>query len=734
MFVTEGPLHPESRLFVGRSAELSQMEAWLINVRCVGAVLGARQTGKTSLLLKLRHLLREKYAFVFVDLEAVAGSDLGDCVTYIASEMVSQLREQLERDDFALPTKTNDFLAFLETCARAVKTVRIVVLLDEIGALIPDTSLKLTSAIRAVFTSRYVKSAFGRYVFVIAGATDALDVAVGRNSPLKNVAETLYLGDLSESETRQLVAEMFQDSLPAAGAELGDALHDWTNGHPYWTQRLAEALNMQSIPATAQMVTRAVEQLLHTEDRNLPHVFHALDADKTLRDLAAAMVAGTPIAFTRANSAIARLELLGLLRNDRGRCTIRNRIYREALGREPIRRPRVPARDVRGFVGELNEATDATTLLHAATLAMQSLVQSRSVLALAAQPGRRAFDIVATVGAKPDTLDPSPFGPATPALTVISGCAKVSNTGFAPADMMWLHRLDVALLVPVKVNDAVVALLGLGPRLSGEDYEAEDCEFVTSLAAQIAAALERLRWRSFERDVNKAWQIQRDLLPTSLPALAGMQIAGSCQPARIVSGDYYDAFMLSDQRAAICIGDVVGKGMAAALLMAHLQGTIKILASDTIAPARLCDLVNRALARTMSPGEFITFFYAVVDTGTRTVRFANCGHNHPIVVRANGDVVRLDTGGLVLGIFPDAAYEEAFFALAPGDRLVLFTDGVTEARDSAGDEFGDDRLIAIIRAAGSDANVLLETITAELGRFSDGVFNDDVTILAVTCI
>src|SRR6266511_427287 len=140
MFVTEGPLDPESRLFVGRSAELTRMEAWLVSVRCVGALLGARQTGKTSLLLKLRHLLKGKYAFVFVDLEAVAGADLPECITYIASEVIGQLGNQLGNTDTGLPATPTEFLAFLEKCARVVNKVRIVVLLDEIGALSPFVS------------------------------------------------------------------------------------------------------------------------------------------------------------------------------------------------------------------------------------------------------------------------------------------------------------------------------------------------------------------------------------------------------------------------------------------------------------------------------------------------------------------------------------------------------------------------------------------------------------------
>src|SRR5258705_9689351 len=209
MFVTQGPLDPESRLFTGRAAELKQMEGWLTDAHCVGAVLGARQTGKTSLLLRLRHLLRGKYAFVFVDLEAVANAGVTECLTFIAREIVEQLAGSV-RGPAAAPLKERtDFLGFLETYARTTGSVRVVVLLDEIGALLPETALRLSSVIRYVFTTRHVKPEFARYVFVLAGATDMLELTTGPNSPLKNFADSLYLGDLSAAETQQLVSEMF---------------------------------------------------------------------------------------------------------------------------------------------------------------------------------------------------------------------------------------------------------------------------------------------------------------------------------------------------------------------------------------------------------------------------------------------------------------------------------------------------------------------------------------------
>jgi len=731
MFVTEGPLHPESRLFVGRSAELRQMEAWLPTVRCVGAVLGARQTGKTSLLLRLRHLLKGKYAFVFIDLEGVAGADLGDSVAYIASEMISQLREQIGQAEFSLPTKPNEFLLFLEQFARAIHSVRVVVLLDEIGALSTDTSFRLTSAIRAVFTSRHVKAEFARYVFVVAGAIDALDVTTGRNSPLKNVAETLYLEDLSAIETTQLVAEMFHDSGSPADSSLSRKLHDWTNGHPYWTQRLAKMVHHDTGQLTDSTLHGAVEQLLRIEDRNLPYIFHALDADRTLRQLATAMVGGTSIAFSRANGAIAKLELIGVLKNDRGRCAIRNRIYREALDREPIRRAVMPARDLRQFTAHLHEVADLETLLQAATLSLQAVVQSRFVVGLSARPLGDGLEVVSSIGPS-GAIAGTRFEPSKAFLSAITTPFSPFTTALLEHEADWFRKLAAAAILSVNLKGSVAALFCIGPKLSGDDYDDEEKAFLSGASQQIGSAIEHLQLRTLEKDVRKAWEIQRDLLPASLPEIDGFQIAGICQPARIVSGDYYDAYQLSSNVVALCVGDVVGKGMPAALLMSNLQATVKALSSESVTPSQLCIAVNRAIARNVSPGEFITFFYALLDTSARTIRYTNAGHNAPIVVRATGEIVRLEVGGPVLGIFPERTYDDHTLPFNAGDRLLLFTDGVTEALNGNREEFGDGRLIDLVRS-GLDAETLLRSTLDTLLRFTNGLFHDDVTMLAVTC-
>ena len=202
------------------------------------------------------------------------------------------------------------------------------------------------------------------------------------------------------------------------------------------------------------------------------------------------------------------------------------------------------------------------------------------------------------------------------------------------------------------------------------------------------------------------------------------------QPARSVGGDYYDAIAVGDGKAALCIADVAGKGMSAALLMASLQAAVKATASADMPPSRVCNKVRQVVTGNLAGGTFITFFYALLDTAARTLTYCNAGHNPPLLVRGNGEVERLDVGGSVLGrLFRDETFEEATVTLAAGDRVVLFTDGVSEAR-RGGEDFGDERLIDVVRANRElGAEELQEKIVEAITAFTYGSFGDDVTLV-----
>src|ERR1700686_5027170 len=157
------------------------------------------------------------------------------------------------------------------------------------------------------------------------------------------------------------------------------------------------------------------------------------------------------------------------------------------------------------------------------------------------------------------------------------------------------------------------------------------------------------------------------------------------QPARSVGGDYFDTIGLGDGKVAVCIADVAGKGMPAALMMANLQAAVKATAVPGLDPAELCDKVNRVVAGNLAGGKFITFFYGIIDAATQTFTYSNAGHNQPILVRADGSVERLTTGGPALcRLFRNEPHASATVSLRSGDRLVLFTDGASEARRGEG--------------------------------------------------
>ena len=233
-----------------------------------------------------------------------------------------------------------------------------------------------------------------------------------------------------------------------------------------------------------------------------------------------------------------------------------------------------------------------------------------------------------------------------------------------------------------------------------------------------------------QREFEEARLIQRGLLPATLPQTPGVKLASSWQPANGVGGDCFDVLTFPSGAVGITIADVAGKGVPAALLMSNLQAAVRAFAQDSAAPASVCASVNRLLCRNMASGRFVTFCYARIDAGSRKLTFANAGHNPPMLVRANGNIETLAPGGTVLGVFSESTYEQGEFALAPGDRLVFYTDGITEGRSPAGDEYGEERLFeAARRHRGLAAEEMLAAVLREVEGFNQGAYEDDATLI-----
>ena len=241
-----------------------------------------------------------------------------------------------------------------------------------------------------------------------------------------------------------------------------------------------------------------------------------------------------------------------------------------------------------------------------------------------------------------------------------------------------------------------------------------------------------LQFHQQEREVAEARSIQQGLLPTTIPQRTGFEIAGAWQPAQSVGGDYYDVLEFDDATLALCIADVAGKGLPAALLMSNLQAAVRGLASPSLAPDGLCSRLNSLVCHNTGNDRFITFFYAQLDGPARLLRYSNAGHNAPILLHRDGSHERLEAGGGVLGVFPSQTFCVGTVQLACGDRVVLFTDGVTEACNHAAEEFGEDRLLHVLQEhRASGASVLQEKILGAAGEFSGGHWHDDATLLVL---
>lgn len=234
------------------------------------------------------------------------------------------------------------------------------------------------------------------------------------------------------------------------------------------------------------------------------------------------------------------------------------------------------------------------------------------------------------------------------------------------------------------------------------------------------------------QDLERAREIQQALLPKEIAQVPGFEVVAAWEPARLVGGDYYDVIRLSETKLGICIADVVGKGVSAALLMANVQATVRAYASEQAAPPWLCRRVNEILCSNLADDKFVTLFYGILDAEARTLRYTTAGHLPPLLVRWDGTHDTLREGGAVLGVFRDWDYQEGRIALSTGDRIYLFTDGITEATGANGKEFGETGVLQVaIRESACSAGEIRERLLGEVRQFCDSQFNDDATLLLI---
>ncbi len=302
----------------------------------------------------------------------------------------------------------------------------------------------------------------------------------------------------------------------------------------------------------------------------------------------------------------------------------------------------------------------------------------------------------------------------------------------------WDASIRSILCVPLLARSRLIGVLTVYNKKAPDGFTEEDERLLVIMAAQSAQVVENARLYQEEQallsvreEVRLAREIQTALLPEAPPEVPGYRIAGASRPAQSVGGDYFDHFPLDDERLALCVADVSGKGLPASLLMANVQATLHGQAPRSETVAACLERTNRLLCRRLRRGTFVTLFYGILDTRRHRFRYANAGHNRPLLRRADGAVARLDLGGLVLGFRPEQRYEEAVLSLAAGDVLLIYSDGLIEAMNERREQFGEDRLAALLQAHGHEpAGVLRDRLLRAVEQHAgDAPPTDDVTIL-----
>src|SRR5580704_7947197 len=313
------------------------------------------------------------------------------------------------------------------------------------------------------------------------------------------------------------------------------------------------------------------------------------------------------------------------------------------------------------------------------------------------------------------------------------------DEAFADRMSIVAQQIRSMLAVPLQTDDRVIGLIYLDSPHFIHEFTRDDLSLLTVMANVAAIRIEHTRLaeveqaeRIYAKQLEQAAEIQRGLLPVQAPNVPGVDLAGYNAACQTVGGDYYDFLVYPDGRVGVLVGDVAGKGMPAALLMSSLQARVQVLFDDPTNLAALVTRLNRIITSNCPSNRFISFFIAVLDPMTNELVYVNAGHNPPLLVRRDGSLQKLEGTGLILGILPIAQYEQQTCRLEPGDVVVLFSDGVTEAtRPDIDEEFGEDRLAKTLAELSSQsAQSIIEGINQRVYDFTGGAPPaDDITLV-----
>ncbi|MFQ5595446.1 MAG: PP2C family protein-serine/threonine phosphatase [Anaerolineae bacterium] len=305
-----------------------------------------------------------------------------------------------------------------------------------------------------------------------------------------------------------------------------------------------------------------------------------------------------------------------------------------------------------------------------------------------------------------------------------------------------LKDAGVRMVMPLVSQQDLVGMVNLGPRLSEQEYSADDRRLLNTLATQVTPAvrvaqlvrqqqLEALARERLEHELRVARFIQQTLLPKDVPQLPGWHVSAYWQPARAVGGDFYDFIGFPDGRMGFVIGDVTDKGVPAALVMATTRSILRGAAERLVSPGQVLERVNDVLCPDIPTNMFVTCLYAVLDPDSGRLQYANAGHNLPYQLTTDG-VIELRATGMPLGLMPDMPYDEKEATLSPGECVLLSSDGLVEAHSHQGEMFGFPRVKKLMANLPGGAT-LIDHLLADLAGFTGGDWEqeDDITLLTI---
>ncbi|MBT3448903.1 MAG: SpoIIE family protein phosphatase [Bacteroidetes Order II. Incertae sedis bacterium] len=390
---------------------------------------------------------------------------------------------------------------------------------------------------------------------------------------------------------------------------------------------------------------------------------------------------------------------------------------------------------------EFNSTVDRSGLVKLLTFALmgQMLVKEHVFLIRSMSDDTRTdsgVHIVTAKGIRKDELSSD----VTEALCKVEELVLLDGEN-TPEGCEILKEKGFSLILPIRQQGEVGALLCLGAKMTGQAYQPDEIEFLYALGNLAFVSLhnsylvdDQLEKERLEEEMRLAREIQERLQPTELPKFDGIETASLALPSRHVAGDYFDAIELDKDRILYAIADVTGKGVPASLLMSNLQACLRILVPLDLSLEEGTAHMNRVITENTGYDKFITYFHGVFNKKDSSFKYVNAGHNPPTLVRADGSIELLEEGGLLLGVLAGMPYESGTVTLNPGDVLAMFTDGVTEAMSPEGEEWGEERLeplLASIRTKTAEA--ILDDVHEAIKEFTHNapILSDDLTMIVL---